>query len=312
MHALIRTFAAGLVILLSPYLSARAATLHVGYQRYGTLILLKERGTLEAALRPLGWSVEWKLFPSGPPLLEALNAGAIDLGTTGETPPVFAEAAGAPIVYIGAEPPAPTGEAILVPQGSKIRSLAELKGHRVAYTRGSNANFLLLRALQSAGLTWSDITPVNLAPADGPAAFVQGAVDAWSIWDPYEAVARTSLGARVLHDGTGLVSNVQYFIAARGFATRDAPVLEAVMKQVAASDAWGETHHAQVAQLLARSSGLAVPVVSSAVSRLSFGVRPMTDPVIARQQGVADALAKAGLIPEPVAVREATLPGGSW
>ena len=287
--------------------SARAATLHVGYQRYGTLIILKERGTLDNALRPLGWAVDWELFPSGPPLLEALNAGAIDFGIAGETPPVFAQAAGAPLLYVGAEPPAPAGEAVLVPKDSKITSLAQLKGRRVAYTRGSNANYLLVRALQQADLSWSDITPINLAPADGPAAFEQGAVDAWAIWDPYLSAARVELNARVLHDGTGLVPNREYFLASRHLASTEPKLLRTVLDEVAACDAWSRDHLSSVTDLLSGTSGLPRPVVQAAVARLSFGIGGMTPSIIDQQQQVADTLARIGLIPEPVKVGDAVL-----
>ena len=96
--------AAGLAIsALGVGLPALAAnrTLRIGYQKYGTLVLLKERGTLEKRLAPAGYEVSWTEFPAGPQLLEALNVGAIDFGTTGEAPPIFAQAAGAPLVYVG-------------------------------------------------------------------------------------------------------------------------------------------------------------------------------------------------------------------
>ena len=289
---------------------ARAGTIHVGYQRYGTLIILKQRGTLEAALKPLGWSVAWELFPSGPPLLEAMNAGAVDFGITGETPPVFAQAAEAPIAYVGAEPPAPGGEAILVPKGSAVSSVAQLKGKRIAYTRGSNGNYLLVRALQAAGLAWSDVTPVNLAPADGPAAFAQGAVDAWAIWDPYLSAAETSLQARVLKDAGGLVPNREYFLVSKPFAAKNAAVLRAVLAEVTSSDAWSQAHLPEVTAMLTASSGLPQPVVQRAVERLTFGMGPMTPAIVADQQKVADTLAASGLIPERVQVGDAVLGGG--
>ena len=289
---------------------ARAATIHVGYQRYGTLIILKQRGLLETALKPLGWSVAWVLFPSGPPLLEAMNAGAVDFGITGETPPVFAQAAEAPIAYVGAEPPAPNGEAILVPKGSAVTSVAQLKGKRVAYTRGSNGNYLLVQALQAAGLKWNDITPVNLPPADGPAAFAQGAVDAWSIWDPYLSAAQTNFGARVLQNASGLVPNREYFLVSKPFAAKNPAVLKAVLDQVRTTDAWSEAHLPEVTDLLTASSGLPRPVVQRAVERLTFGIGPMTPEIVAGQQKVADTLSTIGLIPQPVQVSDAVLDEG--
>ena len=165
----------------------------IGFQKYGKLVLLKGRGTLEAKLKSLGYTVSWTEFPSGPPLLEALNVGAIDFGVAGEAPPIFAQAAGAPLVYLANDPPAPQGEAILVPKDSPLKSVADLRGKKVALNKGSNVHYLLVRALEQAGLKYSDIQPVFLAPVPMPlAAFTRGAVDAWVIWDPYEAAAEAS------------------------------------------------------------------------------------------------------------------------
>ena len=141
-----------LALLLGLCLAATVAhaqekVIRVGYQKYGTLVLLKGKGLLEKKLAPLGYSVRWSEFPSGPPLLEALNAGAIDFGSAGETPPIFAQAASPGFVYVAAEPPAPRGEAILVPGDSAVRSLADLKGRTVAFNKGSNVHFLLVQAL---------------------------------------------------------------------------------------------------------------------------------------------------------------------
>src|ERR1700752_927889 len=180
--------------------------IRIGFQKYGKLVLLKGRGTLEEKLKPLGYQVAWTEFPSGPPLLEAMNVGSIDFGITGETPPIFAQAAGAPLVYLAYDPPAPQGEAILGAQDSPLKSVAELRGKKVAFNKGSNVHYLLVRALENAGLKYTDIQPVYLAPAHPLAAFPRGWVDAWVIWDPYEAAAEAAPGARVLTDGTGLVA----------------------------------------------------------------------------------------------------------
>ena len=158
--------------------AAGEARLRIGYQKYGTLVLLKERGTLEKRLAATGYDVTWTEFPAGPQLLEALNVGAIDFGTTGEAPPIFAQAAGAPLAYVGYEPPAPAGEAVIVPSDSPIKEVAELKGRKVALNKGSNVHYLLVRALEAFSLALTDVEPVYLPPADARAAFERGAVDA--------------------------------------------------------------------------------------------------------------------------------------
>ncbi len=190
---------------------AQEKALRIGFQKFGELILLKSRGTLEKKAEALGYKVTWIEFPAGPQLLEALNVGAIDFGNTGEAPPIFAQAAGAPFVYVGYEPAAPKGEAILVPKGSLIKTLADLKGKKVALNKGSNVHFLLAKALEKAGVAYAEVQLTYLAPADARAAFERGAVDAWVIWDPFLAAAEAATGARTLVDGTGLVSNYQFY-----------------------------------------------------------------------------------------------------
>ena len=172
--------------------------LRIGYQKYGTLVLLKARGSLEKRLAPLHIEVKWTEFPAGPQLLEGLNVGAIDFGTVGEAPPIFAQAAGADLIYVGNEPAASAAEAILVPKDSPIKTVAELKGKKVALNKGSNVHFLLVKLLEKAGVQYRDIDAVFLTPADARAAFERGSVDAWAIWEPFLAAAQMQTGARIL------------------------------------------------------------------------------------------------------------------
>src|SRR5471030_1610572 len=204
----------------------------IGFQKYGKLVLLKSKGTLEDRLKAAGYNVVWTEFPSGPPLLEALNVGAIDFGNAGEAPPIFAQAAGAPLRYVAYEPPAPKGEAILVPKDSRLNSVSDLRGKKVALNKGSNVHYLLVKALEKAGVKYSEIEPVFLAPADARAAFERGAVDAWVIWDPFQAAAEAATGARTLSDGTGIVSNYQFYLSAKSFSEQHQPVLDAVLEQL--------------------------------------------------------------------------------
>lgn len=288
-----------------PARAAETSRLRVGYQKYGTLLVLKQRGTLERALAPQGVQVEWREFPAGPQLLEAMNVGAIDVGTAGETPPVFAQAASDRMLYVAHEPSAPRGEAILVPQESPVRSLADLKGRKVALNKGSNVHYLLLRALAAAKLGPRDIKPVYLAPADGLAAFRGGQVDAWAIWDPYYAAAQAMAAARVLADGTGLVENRQFYLAERSFAARAPGLLGTVLEQIGAADTWANAHKAELAALLAPQIGLPASTLQASIDRLVFGITPMTPEVARQQQQIADAFHGIGLLPRAVNVRDA-------
>lgn len=285
---------------------ARAAgVVRIGYQKYGTLIILKNKGLLEPRLQALGLSVEWREFPAGPQLLEAMNAGALDFGITGETPPIFAQAASRALVYVGHAPPAPAGEAILVPAGSALGGVKELKGRRVALNKGSNVHWLLVRALEANGLGFGDIEPLYLPPADARAAFQTGHVEAWVIWDPYLAAAETALGARRLADATGLVPNMQFYLSTRGFTGAQPAAVRAILDAIAANDAWAAKNTAEVAQLLAPATGLPVPVLQASLGRLTYGVDAMTPDVVAAQQRIADAFHKLGLVPRPVVVQDA-------
>jgi sulfonate transport system substrate-binding protein len=283
----------------------------IGFQKYGKLVLLKSKGTLEEKLKSAGYKVVWTEFPSGPPLLEALNVGAIDFGNTGEAPPIFAQAAGAPIQYVAYEPPAPKGEAILVPKDSKLTSVADLKGRKVALNKGSNVHYLLVKALEKAGVKYSEIEPVFLAPADARAAFERGAVDAWVIWDPFMAAAEAATGARILADGTGVVANYQFYFASKKFLESDPTVVDAVLVQLGEVDDWAKGDIHAVAEQLAPAIGLSVPVVEVALKRQSYGIKPLTDTVINDQQQVADTFFSLGLIPKQIKISDVTRRSGS-
>ncbi|KVU52309.1 sulfonate ABC transporter substrate-binding protein [Burkholderia cepacia] len=279
--------------------------LRVGFQKYGNFVVLKARGTLEKRLASQGVTVQWLEFPAGPQLLEGLNAGAIDVGTVGETPPIFAQAGGVDFVYIGNEPPAPQGEAIVVLPDSPIRNVAQLRGKKVAFNKGSNVHYLLVKALEHAGLTYADIQPIYLTPADARAAFVQRNVDAWVIWDPYLAAAERQIGARVIANGEGLVRNTQYYLAARKYAAAHPQVLRALLDEVDAVDRWARDHVAEVAAQLSPLVGLDAPTLEVALKRAGYGVQPISDATLAYQQNIADAFSALKLIPGKLSVASA-------
>ena len=283
----------------------------IGYQKYGKLVLLKGKGTLEEKLKPLGYKVSWTEFPSGPPLLEALNVGAIDFGIAGETPPIFAQTAGAPLVYLAYDPPAPQGEAILVPKDSPLKKVADLKGKKVALNKGSNVHYLLVRALEHAGLKYTDVKTQFLAPSDALAAFSRGSVDAWVIWDPYEAAAEASTGARILADGTGLVSNYQFYLSSKDFLAHNPRAVDVTLEALTEVDEWTRSNIEKVAELLSPSVGLPAPVIARSLQRESYGIKPISDDVIASQQKIADTFLGLGLLPKSIKVSDAQRKPGS-
>jgi sulfonate transport system substrate-binding protein len=238
-----------------------------------------------------------------------LNVGAIDFGHTGEAPPVFAQAAGAPLLYVGNEPRSPTSEAILVPADSVIKSVADLKGKRVALNKGSNVHFLLVRALEQTGLRYSDITPVFLPPADARAAFVAGSVDAWVIWDPFRAAAEATAHARTLIDGTGLVANHEFYLASRTFATENPQAVAAILAAVAEEGERINHNIPAVASRFGQAVGIPAPILENALRRTSFGAKPISAEVAADQQKIADAFFKLGLIPKAIRIGDVVPPG---
>ena len=175
--------------------AAESPTLRVGFQKgEPVLVAAKQNRSLETLLDPLGISVSWLEFAFGPPILEAMRVGSIDIGGVGDTPPIFAQAARADLVYIGSRPSTGDSSAVLVPPGSTLQTLHDLKGRKVAFGRGSSAQNLTLAALEKAGLTVADIQPIYLSPADAAAAFAHGDVDAWTIWDPTTPSPRRGRG----------------------------------------------------------------------------------------------------------------------
>ena len=277
----------------------------VGYQKYGNLILLKGRGELESKLAALGFRVEWKEFPSGPPLLEALNAGAIDFGHAGETPPIFAQAAGIPFVYVAYEPPSPQGEAVMVRAGSPLETLADLKGKKIALNKGSNVHYLLVRALEHAGIKYSEIEPIYLAPADARAAFERGAVDAWVIWDPFRAAVEAAAGARTLADGSGLAPNRQFYLAGRAFAQKNPVAVDAIVAAISDIDRWAVNQQKAAAAQISAGIGVPASVVEIALKRQAYGVRVLDAETIADQQQIADTFRGLGLLPKSLVVSAA-------
>lgn len=295
----------------APARAADPITLRIGFQKSASVLALqKSQGTLEKRLAPLGAQVQWVEFPAGPQLLEGLNVGSIDVGFVGEAPPIFAQAAGAKFVYVGYEPAAPEAEAIVVPKGSPLRSVADLKGRKVALNKGSNVHYLLVRLLEKAGLSYADVQPVFLPPADARAAFERGAVDAWVIWDPFLAAAEQQVGARVLADGRGVVNNYQYYLAERGFAERHPQVIAALFEDTVQQGRWVKTHLDEAARLIAPLQGLDVAVVRESLHRYQFNTQPVTPQVAAEQQRIADTFHQLKLIPRPIKVSDA-LPRGT-
>ena len=278
--------------------------IRIGYQKNGVLVIARQQATLEKHFAPRGIGVKWVEFSSGPPMLEAMNVGGIDYGAVGDSPPVFAQAAGAAIVYAAGQP-ITNGQGILVPNHSPIRSIADLKGRRVGFTKGSSAHNIVVQTLEKAGLTYNDITPVYLTPPDAGPAFANGSIEAWAIWDPYFAIGETKQNGRILVNASEVTETNSFYIANRDFAKSQGSVLQQIIDVTASAAKWAEAHRDEVASSLSAITGIPLDIQTIAANRSSFAVGPITDDIIATQQGVADRFFKLGLIPKPVVIRDA-------
>jgi sulfonate transport system substrate-binding protein len=194
-------FASALVAALLPATALLAAdkpdTINIDWATYNPVsILLKDKGLLEKEFAKDGIKVRWVQSAGSNKALEFLNAGSIDFGSTAGSAALVAKINGNPIksIYVYSRP---EWTALVTAKDSKIASIADLKGKRVAVTRGTDPHIFLVRALLGAGLSEKDITPVLLQHADGKTALIRGDVDAWAGLDPMMAAAEVEDGAKL-------------------------------------------------------------------------------------------------------------------
>jgi sulfonate transport system substrate-binding protein len=274
----------------------------IGYQKNCPLVILKSLQTLEKRLESEGFTVEWKEFQAGPALVEALNAGSIDFGRTGDSPPIFAQAAEAPFVYVAAGKSKFNGSGILVPKDSPIKSLEDLKGKRIGFAKGSSSHYLLVKALEKAGIEYNDITPAYLQPGDARVAFEQGNIDAWVVWDPFAADTELHSEATMLVNGEGLTSDRDFFIANVEFAKAHKDILDLIIEEVQASSDWANTHNQELVQMLSDILKIDAKSIEMATNRRVYGVDPLTEEILEEQQQKADTFYELGIIPKQINV----------
>ncbi|MFF3380519.1 ABC transporter substrate-binding protein [Streptomyces sp. NPDC002680] len=275
-------------------------TLNVGDQKGGAEAVLRAAGEL----KNLDYKVKWSTFTSGPPLLEAVNAKAVDIGSVGNTPPVFAAGAGSKITVVGALRGGSQGEAILVPKDSKLKKATDLKGKSVAVAQGSSAHYQLIASLKQAGLTLNDIKVKYLQPADALAAYTSGSVDAWAVWDPYTSQVLKAGQGRVLADGEGVVNGLNFQVAAPS-ALKDAKKVAAIkdfVERLRRAQDWVYAHPEAWAKVWAKDTGLPYEVALASVNRTNATRIPVAidDALVASEQEIADTFTSLKLIPNKV------------
>ena len=283
----------------------RERELRIGYQRFGNLGVLKARQLLEQSFGELGVNVLWSEYPAGPQLLQALSNDEIDFGTTGEAPPIFAQAKDNSLLYVAWEPPAPRSVAMVVPNASDIRTPQQLRGKRIALNKGSNVHWLLVQILEEAGLGLGDVKVVYTPPKYPLTASDYLAADAWMMWDPVLSAAEQSSTLRVLATGEGRVNNHQFYITRREYARHNEEIIAGIVAALVKTGKFIDRHRHEAAQLLASELGLDVGSLTCALARRSHQTREMDMQAVRAQQSIADRFYALGLLNRPVAVREA-------
>jgi sulfonate transport system substrate-binding protein len=282
----------------TPLLARRAAAetvvLRAGDQKGGTQSVMKAAGVLDG----LPYRLDWSQFDAAAPLLEALNAGAVDLAFAADAPTTFALAAGVQARIVSPIRTSGAGTAIMVLPASPIRTIADLRGRSIATNRGSIGHALVLSVIAAQGWKASDVKVVNLLPADAKAALSVGAVDAWCSWGVYVAQARPTDGARIVVDGgNGMLTGLSYLVATNEAITQKRAALLDFARRLAAARRWAKAHPDEYARVLAAEIGVSQPV-----ARLVFDTEtpwpvPIDATVIADEQKTADLYLASGLIP---------------
>lgn len=280
-------------------------TLKIAFQKTNLPVIAQQQGTVEKALEPLGVKVEWVEFSAGPPIVEALNVGAVHLGWTGDAPPIFGQAGGANILYVAALPANGLGEAIIARADSGIAKVEDLVGKKVAVGKGTSAHNLLVAALESKGLSLAAVDVQYLSPADGGAAFASGAVQAWSVWDPFLAIGEWQHKPTVLVRAPEIFQANTWFLANRDFAPANPKIVEATLAALAESAAWADANRSQVAAALHEVTGVPLEAQTIAADRAEFGIFEITPEMIAVQQATADRFFSLGLIPQAIRIEDA-------
>ncbi len=271
------------------------------------LAVLEKQGNLEKRLEPLGFKVEWPEFAAGPQQLEAFNAGGLDIAHTAESPPVFAQAAGTPLVYLATIPKNGKAISLLVPANSPIKSVADLKGKTVAFQKASIGHYLLVKALEKEGLKLSDVKSVHLPPPDASVAFSQGKVDAWFIWEPFVTRTEQKKLGRVLVDGGELRDTGNFYSTTRQFFNEHPDIIKVFLEELEKAEIWSKNHRREMVELLSPSLDIDVPTLEKMYDKYDWGLLPISEKTINKQQEVADLWFSLGLLPKKVNVRDGFL-----
>ncbi|KQW77322.1 ABC transporter substrate-binding protein [Devosia sp. Root413D1] len=306
----LKLFAAASALSLVPGVARAEDTakeFRIGWQKGGVFALAKSSGALDKRLEARGVKITWSEFTSGPPLLEALGANAIDFGSTGDIPPLFAQAAGGDLVYVAASKSSVAGSAILVKKDSPIQSIADLKDKKVAFKRGSSAHNFAVKALRTVGLTPADVEALDLGPPDAAPAFASNQIDAWIIWDPYYAIAEQAPDTRVLVTTEGIVDSWGYYLANGGYAKENPTILAEVIDELARVGKAAQANIEATVGEISAVTGVPEPIQKIALTRKGAdlgAIQPLDDSILTYQQALADEFFGLGILPRKLSIAE--------
>ncbi|OCJ33581.1 aliphatic sulfonate ABC transporter substrate-binding protein [Agrobacterium tumefaciens] len=310
-RALSASFLVAAALSVLPLQAQAAEELKIGYQKTGLPVIARQQGVIEKALEAKGVKVSWVEFTAGPPLVEALNVGSINVGWTGDAPPIFGQAAGSAIVYVAALPSNGKGEAIFTKPESGIKSVVDLKGKKVGVGKGTSAHNLLVAAIEKNGLKFSDIDVVYLSPADAAAAFASDKIDAWAVWDPFYAIAETRYKPVTLARTSEVLNVSTYFLANRDYAKSHADTINITLDALGEAAKWSAANRDKVAAALHEVTGVPLEAQTLAANRSEFGISKIDDKIIASQQETADRFYRLGLIPKQISIKDAVWSGAT-
>jgi len=286
--------------------TAAKGTVTIGYQKGNTLNILKEHGNLDKALSKKGYKVDWKVFATGTVLLEALNTNNIDFGHASDGNAVFMQAGGHPLNYVASESPYPAGVALVVKADSKFQTIDDLKGATIGVTKGGNQHYLLLVALEKAGISQDEVEiKFYKDAAEGLAAFTKGEFDAYGTWDPYLAIVENTVETRTIVNGVDNSDNRTFYFATENLLNKNPELVTIILEELQNADQWANDNKQEISQILSTELGLDLAPIQKANDRRTFGVQKIDDTIISTQQKLADTFVQAGLLEKEINIKDA-------
>lgn len=284
--------------------SSSLETVTIGYQKGDPFDIAKERGEFAKKMKAKGYKIVWKEFQDGSSLMQALKAGSVDYARTGDAPPVSALSTGTKLTYVAASSSKAKGSGILVKKSSSISSIKDLKGKKVAYTKGTSSQYMLLAALKKAGLKASDVTWVNMDQSSASVAFSKGKVDAWATWDPYTSQAELTQNAKLLTNGVGITNNRDYILAMQSYAKENTEISKYLIKYLEEDMQWANNNHSELITMMSKSLKVSKAVVKKMVNRRTYSISAMNSTYVAEEQKIADLFYENDLIENKVTVSD--------